>query len=98
MAKYRVVNAFTDGTDGHTYGKGDPFPHANVEVDPARLEALQGYFKLLQGPAIEEVAPEMTVKDMRKALDDKGIEYDKKARKAELEALLKGEEVSPEEV
>lgn len=81
--KVRAVKLFKDKREGVVRKKGDAF---NVSEERFKEINSTRYGKL-----IEEVVEveELTVKQLKKALDEKGIEYGSKARKTELIELLK---------
>lgn len=62
------------------------------EVVHARRAALKAYLEQAREPGLGSVTlvPKKTKAELQDELDAAGIEYDKKARKADLEALLPG--------
>lgn len=85
MNKVKVIYPFTDkANNGASRSEGDV-----LEVSDARLKVLLGenenkraYVELIDEPK------DMTVAELKAELDAKGIEYDAKAKKAELIELL----------
>lgn len=79
----KALTLFKDLKEGVVRKKGDVF-----DVSEERFKEINstGYGKLIE--EVEEVE-ELTVKQLKEALDEKGIEYGSKARKTELIELLK---------
>ena len=79
----KALTLFNDLKEGVVRKKGDAF---NVSEERFKEINSTGYGKLIE--EAEEVE-ELTVKQLKEALDEKGIEYGSKARKTELIELLK---------
>lgn len=88
MVKVTVIKPFKDLTHNVMRRPGDTF-----EVDERRFKSLTGA-NAWQVAFVEAVEPEetkhedMTVQELKLLLDEKGIEYDSKAKKADLIRLL----------
>lgn len=86
---YKVIKGFVDLTDNrYDYNEGDVYPRAGYAATDDRIEVLLG-----ENPNgvqyIEETDDnELTVAELKAALEAKGIEVPKKAKKSELQALL----------
>lgn len=92
MTEYIVTSTFRDShdTSKHVYREGHTFPHKDsvvLQFKPERIE------ELMQKGWIAEKEPEidfetLTVAEIQSELEALGIEYDKKAKKADLINLL----------
>lgn len=84
--KVKVIKAYFDKRERKILNIGD-----TIEVSEERLAVLKGK-NLLQQAYVEEIDgyDDMTVKELKSELDSKGIEYDSKAKKADLIKLLEG--------
>ena len=80
----KALTLFKDLKEGVVRKKGDAF---NVSEERFREINSTRYGKLIE--EAEEEVEELTVKQLKEALDEKGIEYGSKARKTELIELLK---------
>ena len=86
---YKAKITFRDLQDNeHVYQVGDIYPRDGYEPSKERVA------EVLEKGGIEPVEPskELTVKELKAKLDEDGIEYDAKAKKADLEELLKDAE------
>ena len=61
---------------------------ARGEYPPQDQDAAQGHPESEAGTADEPSIPEITVAQLKETLDDLGIEYPKRAKRAELLAML----------
>lgn len=84
--KVKVIKAYFDKQEHKILNIGD-----TIEVSEERLAVLKGK-NLLQQAYVEEIDgyADMTVKELKAELDSQGIEYDSKAKKADLIKLLEG--------
>jgi hypothetical protein len=101
MEKYPVFKVFKDGQDSEylkdngtkmVYGTNGNYPREGYEPSADRVEELQtnGYI----GDKIEEpkkLTKDNTVDEIKTELDERGVDYDVKAKKEDLLALLDDE-------
>ena len=83
---YKAKITFRDLQDNeYIYQVGETYPREGYEHTKERVA------EVLEKGGIEPVEPskELTVKELKAKLDEAGIEYDAKAKKADLEELLK---------
>ena len=83
---YKAKIIFRDLQDNeYIYQAGETYPREGYEPSIERVA------EVLEKGGIEPVEPqkELTVKELKAKLDEAGIEYDAKAKKADLEELLK---------
>lgn len=91
---YVVVKHFNDATDNaRYYPTGEKYPRENHKVTDERFKMLvdKGYLKAVKSatrPKLDNLN-DLTVKELKALAKKKGVEYDAKAKKAELIALLK---------
>ena len=86
---YKAKITFRDLQDNeYIYQVGEVYPREGYETSKERVA------EVLEKGGIEPVEPskELTVKELKAKLDEDGIEYDAKAKKADLEELLKDAE------
>ena len=86
---YKAKITFRDLQDNeYIYQVGEVYPREGYEPSKERVAKIQ------EKGGIEPVEPskELTVKELKAKLDEAGIEYDTKAKKADLEELLKAAE------
>ena len=86
---YKAKFTFRDLQDNeYIYQVGEVYPREGYEPSKERVA------EVLEKGGIEPVEPskELTVKELKAKLDEAGIEYDAKAKKADLEVLLKAAE------
>lgn len=92
---YKVVKDFTDLKDGRrVYRLGDDYPHEDAsKPSKARVEALSTDKNKRKEALIKETEnlDDLTVKELKKQLDEQDIDYDSKAKKDELIELLANE-------
>ena len=86
---YKAKITFRDLQDNeYIYQAGETYPREGYDPSKERVA------EVLEKGGIEPVEPpkELTVKELKAKLDEAGIEYDTKAKKADLEVLLKAVE------
>ena len=95
---YRVITSFIDTKDGgYFYDKNDDkrnvYPREGYEPDEERIKVLTSKNNSYGMAFIEEVKEEkeMTVKEIKARLDEKGVKYKSGDTKDELLELLSGE-------
>lgn len=92
---YKVVKDFTDLKDNRrVYRAGDPYPHESApKPSNGRVEDLSTDKNKRKEVLVkdEENLDDLTVKKIKKQLDEQGIAYDTKAKKDDLIKLLANE-------
>lgn len=86
---YKAKITFRDLQDNeYIYQVGEVYPREGYKPTKERVA------EVLEKGGIEQVEPskELTVKELKAKIDEAGIEYDAKAKKADLEELLKAAE------
>ncbi|HFI0501915.1 TPA: HeH/LEM domain-containing protein [Streptococcus suis] len=92
---YKTTHAILDSLDNDQYYyAGAIYPRPGLVVSQERLDELEekGHIIKTEEPTHEEVelSDDPTVDEIKAALDDLGIKYSSRAKKAELLELLKG--------
>lgn len=89
---YKVVRAFTDNQDNkRVYEVGDVYPKGDKKPTEERVKRLLDGTNDNKKVYLEEepeTLDDLTVKDLKAKLDEKELEYDPKAKKADLIKLL----------
>lgn len=84
--RVKVTANITLGYGGEYHGEG-----AELSVLPDDLSQLAGLVEVIEpeaNEAVEENTTELTIAEIKTILDGHGIEYSKRARRAELLAML----------
>lgn len=88
---YKTTKAIRDTQDNDfCYYAGAIYPRKGLEVSQERLEELEKGGWIVSDAQKDADFSKMTVSELKDALDQAGISYDKKAKRADLVKLLEG--------